>query len=276
MLLFTKMQGTGNDFIIVNCMKQYFKYDFDVLTKYLCDRNYGIGGDGVIYLFKSTLADCKIRMFNSDGTEAEMCGNGIRCVGKYLYEKGIVLKKIIKIETKIGIKELELNFENNKLNNIKVQISEPIFEPQKIPVYLPQYTNKEIHSVKIVIDNIEYMLYLVSLGNPHAVCFVNNLENINLNKIGKIIENYKFFPNKTNVEFVRIIDRKNIKVRVWERGVGETLSCGTGACASVICGMKKRWLDNNILVELKGGKLNVFIKKKVLTLRRNLYTACAV
>ena len=116
MLLFTKMQGTGNDFIIVNCMKQYFKYDFDVLTKYLCDRNYGIGGDGVIYLFKSTITDCKMRIFNSDGTEAEMCGNGIRCVGKYLYEKGIVLKKIIKIETKIGIKELELNFENNKHN----------------------------------------------------------------------------------------------------------------------------------------------------------------
>ena len=262
MILFTKMQGTGNDFIIVNCIEQYFKYNLDILSKYLCDRNFGIGGNGVIYLFKSYKADCKIRIFNSDGTEAEMCGNGIRCVGKYLYEKGIVSKNNIKIETKIGIKNIELILENRKLVKIKVKMSSPIFEPKKIPVFLHKESlNNGIYNAKIIIDNIEYFLYFVSFGNPHAVCFLNNLENINVRKVGKIIENYKYFPNKTNVEFVQIIDRKNIKIKVWERGVGETLSCGTGACAAVVCGIKNKWLDNEVNVELLGGKLNIIMEE---------------
>lgn len=262
MILFTKMQGTGNDFIIVNCIEQYFKYSLDVLSKYLCDRNFGIGGNGVIYLFKSYKADCKMRIFNSDGTEAEMCGNGIRCVAKYLYEKGIVTKNNIKIETKIDVKNVELILENRKLAKIKVKMSLPIFELNKIPVFLPkENSSSEIHSAKIIIDNIEYFLYFVSFDNPHAVCFINNLEKINVSKVGKIIENYKYFPNKINVEFVQIIDRKNIKIKIWERGVGETLSCGTGACAAVVCGIKNNWIDNDVKVELLGGKLNVLMKE---------------
>lgn len=262
MILFTKMQGTGNDFIIVNCIEQYFKYSLDVLSKYLCDRNFGIGGNGVIYLFKSYKADCKMRIFNSDGTEAEMCGNGIRCVAKYLYEKGIVTKNNIKIETKIDVKNVELILENRKLAKIKVKMSLPIFELNKIPVFLPkENSSSEIHSAKIIIDNIEYFLYFVSFDNPHAVCFINNLEKINVSKVGKIIENYKYFPNKINVEFVQIIDRKNIKIKIWERGVGETLSCGTGACAAAVCGIKNNWIDNDVKVELLGGKLNVLMKE---------------
>ena len=262
MILFTKMQGTGNDFIIVNCIEQYFKYSLDILSKYLCDRNFGIGGNGVIFLFKSYKADCKMRIFNSDGTEAEMCGNGIRCVAKYLYEKGIVHKNNIKIETKLDIKNIELILENRKLMKIKVKMSSPVFELNKIPVFLPKENlNSEVHSAKIIIDNIEYFLYFVSFDNPHAVCFMDDLEKVNISKIGKTIENYKYFPNKTNVEFVKIIDRKNIKIKVWERGVGETLSCGTGACAAAVCGIKKKLLDNDVNVEVLGGRLNVIMKE---------------
>lgn len=262
MILFSKMQGTGNDFIIINCMKQYFNYSLNILAKYLCNRNFGIGGDGVIYLFKSYKADCKMRIFNSDGSEAEMCGNGIRCVAKYLYEKDMINKKNICIETKQEVKNIELILENKKIIKVKVNMSSPIFEPNKIPVFLPKENLKSgIHSVKIKIDNIEYTLYLVSFGNPHAVCFVNNLDNININKVGKIIENYKYFPNKINIELVQIIDRKNIKIKVWERGVGETLSCGTGACAAVVCGIKNKWLDNDVNVELLGGKLNIILEE---------------
>lgn len=262
MILFSKMQGTGNDFIIIDCMKQYFNYSLNILAKYLCNRNFAIGADGVIFLFKSYKADCKMRIFNSDGTEAEMCGNGIRCVAKYLYEKEITTKKYIKIETKFDVKELELVFENKKVSNVKVKINKPIFDIRKLPVFLSkEEIHKEICDIKILIDGVEYKLYLLSLGNPHAVCFVNDFDNIDIVKVGSIIENYKYFPNKTNVEFVKIIDRNNIKIKVWERGVGETLSCGTGACASVACGIKSKFLENSVNVELDGGRLNIFMEE---------------
>ena len=258
MILFSKMQGIGNDFIIINCISQYFKYSLNSFSKYLCNRNFGVGADGVIYIFKSYYADCKIRIFNNDGTEAEMCGNGIRCVGKYLYEIGIVKQKNIKIETIIGTKDVELIIENKTVINVKVKMDRPSFELRRIPVYLPkEEMNKKVHSIKILVDGEEYKFCLVSLGNPHAVCFVDDLKKINLKKIGNIVENYKYFPNKTNVEFVQIIDKKNIKIKVWERGVGETLACGTGACAAVVTGVKNELIDKNVIVELDGGKLYI-------------------
>ena len=258
MILFSKMEGTGNDFIIINCISQYFSYSLNSFSKYLCNRKFGVGADGVIFIFKSYVADCKIRIFNNDGTEAEMCGNGIRCVGKYIYEKGIINRTNAKIETIVGVKELELIIENKTVVNVKVKMNKPYFEARKIPAYLPkEELNRNIHSVKIKVDEIEYKFYLVSLGNPHAVCFVESLYDIDLRRIGEIVENYKYFPNRTNVEFVQIVDKNNIKLKVWERGVGETLSCGTGACASVVIGRRKAMMDKNVLVEVDGGKLHV-------------------
>lgn len=258
MILFSKMEGLGNDFIIINCISQYFSYSLNSFSKYLCNRNFGVGADGVVFIFKSYSADCKIRIFNNDGTEAEMCGNGIRCVGKYLYEKGIVNRNNIRIETIIGIKDLELIIENKTVINVKVKMNKPNFEARRIPAYLPKdELGKNVHSVKIVIDDEEYKFYLVSLGNPHAVCFVDDLKNVNIKKIGEIVENYKYFPNKTNVEFVQVIDKNNIKVKVWERGVGTTLSCGTGACASVVIGVKNALVEKSVVAELDGGKLHI-------------------
>ncbi len=258
MILFSKMQGTGNDFVVISCLSQYFNYNLATLSKYLCNRNYGIGADGVIYIFRSNIADFKMRIFNSDGSEAEMCGNGIRCLGKYLFEKDITTKTEFRIETLAGVKEISLIVENKMVIAVKVNMGIPFFEPQRIPAYLPkeEYV-KKYHSVIIDIDEEKYEFDLISIGNPHAVCFVEDVSKINVCKIGKIVESYKYFPNKINVEFVQIIDKNNIKIKVWERGVGNTISCGTGACASAICAMKRSFVDANVNVELDGGKLHI-------------------
>ena len=220
MILFSKMQGTGNDFVVINCLNQYFNYSINTLAKFLCNINLGIGADGVIYIFRSNIADFKMRIFNNDGTEAEMCGNGIRCMAKYLYEKNVTTKKEFRIETLSGIKNIKLNTENKTVISVKVNMGLPYFESNRIPAYLPKEDiGKTFHTVGINIDDEEYKFDLVSLGNPHAVCFVNDLSKINIEYIGSIVENYKYFPNKINVEFVQIIDRNNIKVKVWERGV---------------------------------------------------------
>ena len=261
MIFFTKMQGTGNDFIIIDCITNQFRYSYNILSKYLCNRNFGIGGDGVIYIFKSNIADYKMRIFNKDGTEAGMCGNGIRCMAKYIYEN-ISKKEIINIETEAGIKKIKIMLDNNIVKDICVDMEKINLDPIKIPVYLPKGNIKqEINGIKINIEDKEFELFLVSIGNPHAVCFVDDVKKIDIEKYGSIIENYRYFPNKTNVEFVQIIDKKNIKLRVWERGVGETLSCGTGTACSAFVAIKKFQLENNLNVELKGGKLQVYVEK---------------
>ena len=258
MILFSKMQGTGNDFVVINCLNQYFSYSLNTLAKYLCNRNFGVGADGVIYIFKSSIADFKMRIFNSDGTEAEMCGNGIRCLGKYLYEKNVVTKTNFRIETASGIKDINLIVENKTVIGIKVNMGIPFFEAHRIPAYLPREEYiKKYHTISIDIDEQKYEFDLVSVGNPHAVCFVDDLTKIDICKIGKIVESYKYFPNKTNVEFVQIIDKSSIKIKVWERGVGNTISCGTGACASAICALNRSYVENSVNVELDGGKLHI-------------------
>ena len=184
MLLFSKMQGTGNDFVVINCLNQFFNYNLNILSKFLCNRNFGIGADGVIYIFQSTSADYKMRIFNSDGSEAEMCGNGIRCLGKFLYEKNVTTKTELKIETLAGIKDINLNLQNNNVIGVRVGMGRPNFEPEKIPVFLPKATPiKEPCEVKIKVDNADYNFNLVSIGNPHAVCFVKDLNKINVFKI---------------------------------------------------------------------------------------------
>ena len=247
MFSFYKMQGTGNDFIVLDCIDNKFEYSLPVLSKYLCDRHYGVGADGVILIYESEIADFKMKIFNHDGTEAEMCGNGIRCFAKYVYEKNRINKTEFLIETLAGIKKVKLNLENEKVLSVQVNMGEP------------QISNLK-HLVEI--DKIQYLLYPVSIGNPHAVCFVEDVENVDVEKIGPILENYKYFPNKTNVEFVKIIDKANIEVRVWERGVGETLSCGTGACAAGVISVIKKSTDCDLTVDLKGGKLKISYDKE--------------
>jgi diaminopimelate epimerase len=192
-----------------------------------------------------------------------MCGNGIRCVAKYIYEKNITTKNKVKIETLAGIKEAELSIENKTVVAVKVNMGIPYFEAHRIPAYLPkEETAKKYHTVEILIDNFLYKFGLVSMGNPHAVCFVDDLNKIDIEKNGKIVENYKYFPNKTNVEFVQVLDRNNIKVKVWERGAGHTISCGTGACASSVWAEKLNLCDSNVTVELEGGKLHTYYDKE--------------
>ena len=256
MFFFTKMQATGNDFIIINTIENEINYSYKLLAKFLCDRHYSIGGDGLILLEKSDCANYKTRIFNQDGTEAEMCGNGIRCLGKYIYEKGLIDSDDLKIETKSGIKDLKLHIEGNTVIEIAVNIGNYELDFDKIPVFYQGYKQG-----KILVEGKE--IYPVSVGNPHAVCFVNDLESIDIGKYGKLVENYKYFPNRTNVEFVKVINDEMIKVRVWERGVGETNSCGTGACAAAVISNLYKSTKSDLIVDLKGGKLKVKIDENV-------------
>lgn len=249
MFFFTKMQATGNDFIILNYMEAKLEYSYKLLAEFMCNRHFGIGSDGILILEKSKIADFKMRIFNQDGSEAEMCGNGIRCFAKYIYEKGLINKKEFEIETLAGIKKIELDVEGSTVIQVIVGMGKPEFDFEKIPVISLLDEKKE----KLNID--DYEVYPVSMGNPHAVCFVENLDKINIKEIGEKIENYKYFPNKTNVEFVQIINENTIKVRVWERGVGETLACGTGACAASIIANKYKSTNCELTVDLLGGKL---------------------
>lgn len=258
MFFFSKMQATGNDFIVVNNLENEFQYSFKLLSKYLCDRHFGVGADGVLILDKGNKADYKMRIFNYDGTEAEMCGNGIRCFAKYLYEKKIVKDSEFVIETLSGIKKVKLEIEGNTVVLVEVDMSEPSFNFNEIGVYyennaIDTYNEEKFKGIQIN----EFTVFPISMGNPHCVCFVDNVDEIDIEKTGKLIENYKYFSNKTNVEFVEIKNNSTIKVRVWERGVGETLSCGTGACSSAIISNLYKSTESEMIVELRGGNLKV-------------------
>lgn len=243
---FSKIHGLGNDYIYINDLDNKIKNP-NKLSKILSDRHLGIGADGIILLLKSNVADFKMRIFNSDGTEAEMCGNGIRGLAKYIYENNISKKDIINIETMCGIKQVKLDIKNNEVISSTVDMGK--FMIDKL-------------NEKIIINNNYYIINTVSIGNPHCVIFTDNVDEIKLPTIGPLIESYPLFPNKTNVEFVEIIDKNNIKMRVWERGSGETLSCGTGATASVIIGVLMGILDNNCNVHMKHGILNINVDTK--------------
>lgn len=249
---FTKMHGLGNDYIYIDAIKNkdlkeiFTRYSLGALVRYLSDRHFGIGGDGIIFLDSSTVADFKMRIFNSDGTEAEMCGNGIRAFAKYIYDNSLAKGEILKIETLAGIKEIKREKYFTGINN--EEIDEYVVNMGQPKVW--GKTELEILDNKIETINI-------SIGNPHAVIFVENVDNIQIDKIGPIIENYKYFPQKTNVEFVQILDKNLIKVRVWERGSGETLACGTGSCAAVIAGVTNNLTKRKVKVLLQGGELEI-------------------
>ena len=247
MLNFTKMQGLGNDYVYVDCTDKEIEHP-EILSKIISNRHFGIGSDGLILICKSDKADFKMRMFNSDGSEAEMCGNGIRCVGKYVYDKGLTNKKEITIETLSGIKELLLLVKDDKVDMVCVDMGKPLLNKKNM--LLSSYGRD---------FNITY----VSMGNPHAVTIVNDVDSFDVEKYGKDLEVNPIFPNRANIEFVEIIDRNHIKMRVWERGAGETLSCGSGACAAAYSCYLNNLTDNEVIVKLLGGDLYVKVDNNI-------------
>ena len=252
-LNFTKMHGIGNDYIYVDCFKEQFTVD-DAVTyaPILSNRHYSIGADGIILIMPSNIADVQMRMFNYDGSESEMCGNGIRCVAKYAYDNNISRNNPMKIKTLRGILEAKLFIKNDEVDSVEINMDSPILEGLKIPTTI----NKErIIDEPINIDGKTYYFTCVSMGNPHCVIFVDSIDDIDISKIGSYIENNSIFPNRTNVEFVEIINRGEVKQRTWERGSGETLACGTGASAVCVAGFISGRTDNVILNHLLGGDL---------------------
>ena len=257
MLNFTKMTGLGNDYIYIDCTDGTKIKNIKGLTKKLSDRHFGIGSDGLILIYNSDNdnADYKMRIFNSDGSEAEMCGNGIRCVAKLIHDKSLSKKDKISIETLSGIKKVKLlEDENGKCNEVIVDMGEPMFQDKNIPYNVYEPFNKDLD---IDVNEEKMRFTVVSMGNPHAITFIENVDDFNIEKYGPIIEKNPIFPNRTNVEFVEVIDKNNIKVRVWERGVGETFACGTGACAAVVASGLNGYTGENVTVNLPGGKLQI-------------------
>ena len=256
---FTKIHGLGNDYIYINDLEGKIN-EPNQLSKVLSNRHLGIGADGIILLLKSESADFKMRIFNADGSEAEMCGNGIRGLAKYIYEHHLSKKTKLLIETNCGIKEINLNVKSNKISDITVDMGKYSLLNNDIPVVYESDIN--CINKEIVIDNNIFYITAISVGNPHCVIFVDDLNKINVSYLGNLIENNPMFPHKTNVEFVQIIDKNNIIMKVWERGSGETLSCGTGATASVIAGVITKRLNNDCNVHMLHGILNIYVDTK--------------
>ena len=253
MIKFTKMHGLGNDYVYIDAINQKIENESS-LAKFVSNRHFGIGSDGLILICKSEIADFKMRMFNSDGSEAEMCGNGIRCVGKFVYDKGLTNKTTVKIVTLAGIKTLILNTKDGKVETARVDMGEPILEAEKIPVIS---TEKPVKNLELEAENKKFKFTCVSMGNPHAITIVENTKVFDVEKYGKVLEIDKAFPKKANIEFAQIIDRQNINMRVWERGAGETLACGTGACATAVACNLNGLTDRKVNIELLGGTLNI-------------------
>lgn len=252
-LKFSKMHGTGNDYIYVNCFEQRID-EPEKLAVTLSDRHFGIGSDGLILICPSDKADCRMVMYNADGSEGMMCGNGIRCVAKYAYEHGIAPKESMTVETKSGMKTLELTVEDNAVTYVAVDMGNAVTIPKDIPVL---DDGKDFVKRKLNVGGKEYEVTCVSMGNPHAVIFTQGIDNIDLEKTGPLFEHFELFPQQINTEFVEVIDRHNLKMRVWERGSGETMSCGTGTCAVTVAAVLNGYCDRDeeITVKIRGGEL---------------------
>lgn len=248
---FTKMQGLGNDYIYVNCFKEQIANPNEV-SKFVSDRHFGIGSDGLVLICPSETADFRMRMFNSDGSESEMCGNAIRCVGKYVYDNKMTEKNIVTIETLAGIKVLDLRIKNGLVEQVRVDMGEPILKSELIPVKLP--TEKVLKAPVEVLDQTFYVT-AVSMGNPHAVSYIDDVDSFDLHRYGPVMEKNELYPRRINSEFVQVIDKKTLKMRVWERGAGETLACGTGACAVLVASVLNGVSERAATVKLLGGDL---------------------
>ena len=253
---FTKMQGIGNDYIYVNCFEDQV-VNPEQLSVRLSDRRFGIGGDGLILIMLSQIADFKMRIFNADGSEAMMCGNGTRCIGKYVYEHGLTNKTHITLETNSGIKYLELHCTGDQVTSVTVDMGKAILTPREIPVESDSQEPFVAKPVQVG-DRLE-RLTCVSVGNPHAVVFCDRVEDLDLEKLGPLFEHHAIFPDRVNTEFVRVIDDHTLQMRVWERGSGETLACGTGACATTVAAVLNGYCPQGepILVKLRGGDLTI-------------------
>ncbi len=254
---FTKMQGIGNDYIYVDCSRENVP-DPAGLSRKISDRHFGVGGDGLVLILPSEKADFRMRMFNADGSEAEMCGNASRCVGKYLHDRGLTKKTEIALETGAGIKKLRLNLRDGKTSSVQVDMGAPELRPGMIPVdeFLAGNTEHILSRPLKVLDR-EFQISCVNMGNPHCVIFLDQVEDLPLEQWGPIFEHHPFFPKRVNTEFARVIDRRTIRMRVWERGSGETLACGTGACATLVAAVLNGLTGRRATLQLNGGELEI-------------------
>lgn len=257
-LKFTKMHGAGNDYIYMNGISQQIDNPSELAVK-LSNRNFGIGSDGLVLILPSKICDFRMQMFNSDGSEAEMCGNASRCVGKYVYDKGLTAKDKITLETAAGIKYITLLEGDSKSRRVTVDMGEPILNPELIPV---KATREPVLNLPLDVDGKIWKITCVSMGNPHAVIFTTNIKDFDLPVIGPKFEKHPVFPRKTNTEFIEVIDRQTLNMRVWERGAGETLACGTGACAAAVAAILNDHCDRKIKIHLLGGDLEIEWRKE--------------
>ena len=251
---FTKMQGIGNDYVYVNCLQETIENPSE-LAKKISDRHYGVGSDGLIMINPSDKADFEMEMYNADGSRGEMCGNGIRCVAKYVYDYGLTYKTSISVETLAGIKYLDLTVEDGKVVLVKVDMGKPMLRPEEVPVVSEK---EEVIDEPITVDGQEYRMTCVSMGNPHAVVFIDqDVKEFPLETVGVKFENHERFPKRVNTEFVNVLDRHTAQMRVWERGSGETLACGTGACAVAVACALNGLTEDEVTVKLLGGDLQI-------------------
>lgn len=260
---FIKMHGCGNDYIYVDCTKEDLVNESELSIK-LSDRRFGIGSDGLILIRNSDVADFKMSIFNADGSEAKMCGNGVRCVGKFVYDNGLTDKEEVRVETLSGIKILKLNVKDGKVVTVEVDMGAPIVKAEMIPAISSKGSN-EIIDEEINVDGVTYKVTCISMGNPHCVTFVDDTKILDLEKIGPGFERHKMFPDRVNTEFIQVLSRNEINMRVWERGSGETFACGTGACASVVACVLNGLTDDAVKVNLVGGELFINYDRKADT-----------
>ena len=256
MLTFSKMHGIGNDYIYINCFQEKVSYP-EKLSVFLSDVRFGVGSDGLVLILPSDKADFRMRIFNADGSEAMMCGNATRCIGKYVYDMGMTTKTEISLETNSGIKYLTLYpGADGKIESVKVDMGKAILVPKEIPVDSPL---DRFIAQPVTVDGTEYAMTCVSMGNPHAVVFLPEIDSLDLEKIGPSFEHHPLFPDRVNTEFVRVIDAHTLQMRVWERGSGETFACGTGTCATVVAAVLNGYCkkEEEILVHLRGGDLRI-------------------
>ena len=249
---FTKWQGCGNDFVLIDCLKQPLA-DYGAFAKKVCDRHYGIGGDGILVVLPSEKADFRMRIFNTDGSEAEMCGNGIRCFARYLYDNGITTKKKFTVETGAGILVPEIVETDGKVTGVRVDMGEPVLEADKIPMV--GYGSNRVVNEPVEVAGRSWHITGVSMGNPHCVVFGDDIKTTPIEEVGPIFETQERYPKKTNTEFVQVLDRSHMRMRVWERGAAITLACGTGACATLTAAVLNGLTDRKAEIQLDGGKL---------------------
>lgn len=254
---FDKYQAAGNDFIIINGLEKSNE-DYNTLALKVCDRHFGIGADGLLVCEKSNVSDIKMLYYNSDGSQGEMCGNGIRSFGKYIYDNEIIKKTYISVETLAGIKYISIETDDkDNIKNIKVDMGYPVFEPSKVPVDIEK---EEVLEEMLKIDGKIFAFSAVNVGVPHVVIFIDDIDKWDINDIGRKIEYHAKFPQKTNVNFIKVIDRDNINIYTWERGAGRTLGCGTGSCSSVVIGNRLNKLNSSVNVKTEGGELSVEVE----------------